>query len=972
MQIKFMEQRLEISFKQSLKDVTGGSVSGLIKQNLGLELSCRFIEAYNFEEHISSEDMKLLSSDVFCDLVAQESSFKSPLLPETWRIEIGLLPGVTDNIGMTATSAVKDKLNRSIKVYYSRVYSFSGNVDEVLCERIAALLHNPLIERYIIHAPGIVPKAYLPKVNIHKQPTVERISLSLTKAKLEELIKVRLLALSLEEMKAIKDYLKDEKVVNERKKLGLDEQITDVELEALAQTWSEHCKHKIFNAQINYDENGETHAINSIFKTFIRGATEQIKKPYVVSVFKDNGGIIKFNPQYDIAVKVETHNAPSALDPYGGALTGVLGVQRDILGTGLGANPIANIDILCFGYLDTPKPEVPKGVLHPQVIFDGVVHGVEHGGNKMGIPTVNGSIVFESGYMCRPLVYCGTIGLMPSSIDGRRTCEKVIEKGHLAVMVGGRIGKDGIHGATFSSMHIDSSTPQSVVQIGDPITQKKMQDFILVARDKLLYDAITDNGAGGISSSIGELAQISGGCEINLEKCPLKYSGLDPWEILVSESQERMTIAVSPLKLAELSELAKLYDVEITVVGKFTNSGKFHVLYGKDTVAYLDMEFLHEGVPQLKLKASWKKLTFTEPVIPDHDYLETLKQLLMRPNITTKERIIRRYDHEVKGTSIIKPIMLGPSDAAVIRPVYDSNEGLVIAHGICPRYVQDSYAMSALAFDEAIRNAIATGAKFGYLACLDNFSWPDPIQSTKTPDGEHKLGSLVRSCIALYDCATTYGVPIISGKDSMKNDYYSLEKKYSIPPTLLVTVVGKIDNISKAVSSEFKSAGAIIYILGKTRPELGGSEFYKLFGSIGNAHPHVNFEENVALYRALSSAIEEGLVQSAHDVSDGGLAVAFTESAIGLSIGAELDLAPIHNTCEGDDIDSLLFSESAGRFVVSVDPEKVARFEEVMKGTLFAKAGRVRGDKRFIIKKGTQMIINDAIENLKESYNKGI
>ncbi len=966
-----MDQRLEISFKENLRDVTGNSISSLIKRNLGMDIPCRFVEVYNFEENLNSSDMKTLSSEVFCDLVASNASFKSPLYSDTWRIEIGLLPGVTDNIGTTASSAVLDRLGKSVKVYYSRVYSLSGNVDEVLCERIASFLHNPLIERYVIHAPGAIPKAYLPIVSISKKPSVERLSLSLTKPKLEELIKTRLLALSLEEMKAIKDYLKDEKVVMERKKHGLDEQITDVELEALAQTWSEHCKHKIFNAQITYDENGETHAINSIFKTFIRGATDQIKKPYVVSVFKDNGGIIKFNHKYDVAIKVETHNAPSALDPYGGALTGVLGVQRDILGTGLGANPIANIDVLCFGYPDTKQSDLPKGVLHPKVIFDGVVHGVEHGGNKMGIPTVNGSLVFESGYMCRPLVYCGTVGIMPSEIEGRRTCEKVIKDGYLAVMVGGRIGKDGIHGATFSSMHIDSSTPQSVVQIGDPITQKKAQDFILAARDQLLYDAITDNGAGGISSSIGELAQFSGGCEIYLDKCPLKYPGLDPWEILVSESQERMTLAVSPDKINQLSALAKTFDVEISVVGKFTTSGKFHCLYNRETVAYLDMEFLHEGVPQMKLKASWKKLVFTEPVIPDHDQAEVLKKLLSSPNITTKERVIRRYDHEVKGTSVIKPIMIGPSDAGVIRPVYDSNEGLVISHGICPKFVQDSYAMSALAFDEAVRNAIATGAKFGYLACLDNFSWPDPIQSTKTPDGEYKLGSLVRSCIALYDCATAYSIPIISGKDSMKNDYYSTEKKYSIPPTLLVTVLGKIDNISKAVSSEFKSAGAIIYVLGKTRPELGGSDFYKLYGSVGNNHPNLYIEENLPLYRALSAAIEEGLVQSAHDVSDGGIAVSFAESALGLGLGAEIDLSLINNTCP-DDVDSLLYSESAGRFIVSVDPEKAARFEEVMKGTIHAKAGRVRGDKRFIIKKGAAQIINDTIENIKEAFNKGI
>ncbi|MFZ5501626.1 MAG: phosphoribosylformylglycinamidine synthase subunit PurL, partial [Candidatus Micrarchaeota archaeon] len=692
--------------------------------------------------------------------------------------------------------------------------------------------------------------------------------------------------------------------------------------------------------------------------------------PYVVSVFKDNGGIIKFTPEYDIAVKVETHNAPSALDPYGGALTGVLGCQRDVMGTGLGADPIANTDVLCFGPLDSPKEDVPKKVLHPSVISEGVIKGIEHGGNKMGIPTVNGSIIFDRDYICRPLVYCGTIGIMPAMIGERRTSEKIIEPGYLAVMVGGRIGKDGIHGATFSSMQMDSSVPQSVVQIGDPITQKKTLDMILEARDARLYEAITDNGAGGLSSSIGEMAQISGGCEIYLDKAPLKYSGLDPWEILISESQERMSLAVKPERLEELMALAKKHGVEATVVGKFTYSGRFHVLYGDKTVAYIDLEFLHEGVPQLKLKASWKKLIYPEPNIGPFDSREVLHRLLSSPNITVKESVIRRYDHEVKGMSVMKPIMGGPSDAAVIRPVYSADDGLVVSHGICPKFSQDGYAMAGLAFDEAVRNAIAVGAKFGYLACLDNFCWPDPVKSEKTPDGEQKLGTLVRACIALYDCATGYGIPFISGKDSMKNDYYSGERKYSIPPTLLVTVVGKISSIHRAVSTEFKKPGDYIYVLGTTREEMGGSEFYRLFNGVGNTTPQLYPEEHIPLYKALSAAMEDGLVASAHDVSDGGIAVAFAESALGFSLGAELDMAQA--ACETDDRSAMLFSESAGRFIVSVSPENVERFEAAMKGTVCRKAGRVRGDKRLIIKHGDAILINDAIADARESYFKGV
>jgi phosphoribosylformylglycinamidine synthase II len=963
-----MKGRIEVTAKDDVRDVVGEKTKKRIKEEFGIDLSrVRFADVYNFGTEFDDEELEEIAGSVFADSVSQRYSVKEPLFKSEWRIEIGFLPGVTDNIGKTAMTAVKEKTEKDVEIYYSRLYALSGGLGNDACKKIASLLYNSLVEKAIIHSPGAEPAAYTPKVVIKHEPDAERISLHMSVARFQQLAKDRLLALSVDEFKAIKKYFKESRVIQARKKVGLDTKITDVELEAIAQTWSEHCKHKIFNAQISYKENGEGHAINSLFKTFIKSATEQTKKPYVVSVFKDNGGIIKFNHDYDIAVKVETHNAPSALDPYGGALTGVLGVQRDVIGTGIGANPIANLDVLCFGYPD--EKDIPRGVLHPKVIYEGVVKGIEDGGNKMGIPTVNGSIVFDRNYTCRPLVYCGTVGVMPSHIGDRKTKDKKIEPGYLAVMVGGRIGKDGIHGATFSSQQIDESVPQSVVQIGDPITQKKMLDFIIEARDNRLYEAITDNGAGGLSSSVGELAQLSGGCEIYLDKCPLKYPGLDPWEILVSESQERMTLAVPEENIEKLQELAGRHDVEMTVVGKFTDSGKFHVFYGDKSVAYLDMKFLHEGLPQMKLKASWKKLLFPEPKIDDYNAANILKKLLSSPNITTKESVIRRYDHEVKGMSVIKPLMLGPCDGAVMKAVYESEEGIVISHGICPKYVQDGYAMASLAFDEAVRNSIAVGGRFGYLACLDNFSWPDPIQSKKTPDGEYKLGQLVRSCIGLYDCATSYGVPVISGKDSMKNDYYDGENKYSIPPTLLVTIVGKIDDIKKAVSSSFKKPGDIVYVLGTTREEMGGSDFYRLFGGVGNNPPQVRSDENIPLYRKLSAAMEEGVVASAHDVSDGGLAVCFAECAVGSGLGASLDLARIEAKTQNEK--ALLFSESAGRFVVSINPENVEKFEFIMRGLPAAKAGRVRGDRRLIIQREEKIIINEEVERLREAFNKG-
>lgn len=961
-----MARRLEISIKKSISDKQAEAILQKIKNELGINAEiCQYVQVYNIDFELEDREMEFIGKKVIADNVSEDYIYKNYQNLNLWRIEIGFLPGVTDNVGNTAKQAIKDALGKDTQVYFSTMIALGGEIDHKKCEQIAYSFHNPLIEKFVIHEPLTEAAPYIPKVVIKHEPEVEKIGLHVDDDKLVAFAKQRLLALNKEEIRAIKSYIRDEKVLEARKEVGLDQKITDVELEAIAQTWSEHCKHKIFNAFITYyDEKNTRHGINSLFKTFIKGATDTIKKPYLVSVFKDNGGIIKFNTTHDLAVKVETHNSPSALDPYGGALTGVLGVQRDILGCGLGALPIANLDVLCFGYLN--DLDLPKGLLSTKRIYEGVIKGVEHAGNKMGIPTVNGSIVFEKNFAYRPLVYAGTIGIMPSQIGDRKTSEKIIKNGYLAIMVGGRIGKDGIHGATFSSEYLDEHTPQSVVQIGDPITQKKVVDFIIEARDALLFDAITDNGAGGLSSSVGELAQISNGCEIYLEKCPLKYPGLHPWEILLSESQERMSIAIKKEKYDELEKLAKKHDVEISIVGKFTNSGKLHAFYKSKTVAYLDLQFLHEGMPQLKLEAKWQVKSFEEPKINETNLHKILKMLLSSPNIASKENVVRTFDHEVKAMSVIKPFMAGPSDGAVIKPFYNELEGLVIAHGICPKYVQDSYNMASLAFDEAIRNAIAVGAKFGYLACLDNFSWPDPIATDKNPDGVYKLAQLVRSCIALYDYTTMYGVPIISGKDSMKNDYRSQDKKYSIPPTLLMTVVGKIENVKKALTGEFKIPGDYIYVLGKTRDELGGSEYYKLFNGLGNSIPKVYAQENIVLYKALSDAIEEGLVKSCHDISDGGIAVAFAECAFGGSVGADLDLALLIK--ETDKEDSLLFSESAGRFIVSIAENKLAEFEKAMSGTNFARIGRVRGDKRYIIRRGEEIVINSEIAELKACW----
>ena len=977
-----MAHRIEVGFRQNMVDALGERVSKRIIEDLNIPVrDVKTIDVYTIDADLSSEQLKMVGENLFADPITQVCSYDQPLAKAfSWLIEVGFRPGVTDNVGKTSTEAIADMLKIEVGgVYTSRQYLIKGDVSREQVETIASgLLANQLIERWEIRSieewdeeKGM--DVVLPRVELEHEPEVIEIDIDLNDAELMTLSKERLLALSLEEMKAIKEYFNASKVVKGREMFGLGNKPTDVELEAIAQTWSEHCKHKIFNALIEYQEQGKTTKIDSLFQSFIKRATEEIGKEWLVSVFEDNAGVAKLNNKWNLVMKVETHNTPSALDPYGGALTGIVGVNRDPLGTGRGAKLIFNTDVFCFADPYYRK-ELPPGLLHPKRIFEGVRRGVEHGGNKSGVPTVNGSIVFDDRFLGKPLVYCGTCAIMPAKILDEESHLKKIKGGDLAVMCGGRIGKDGIHGATFSSEELHQASPTSAVQIGDPITQKKMVDFLLEARDLGLYQTLTDNGAGGLSSSIGEMAQLSGGCEIFLDRCPLKYEGLDPWEILLSESQERMTVIVSPEKIDEFISLAKRRAVEATVVGKFTNSGKFHVFYNDKTVACLDMDFFHNP-PQMKLRAKWAPPEHEEPRFGEPEELTAiLKKILSRLNVCSKEYVVRQYDHEVQGGSVIKPLVGkgndGPSDAAVIRPLLDSNEGVVVAHGICPKYGDiDTYHMTACAIDEAIRNAVSVGASLAHLAGLDNFCWCDPVQSEKTPDGEYKLAQLVRANQALYDYTVAFGVPCISGKDSMKNDYISDGVKISIPPTILFSVVGKMDDVEKAITMDAKSPGDIVYVLGITKDELGGSEFYAEHGFVGNNVPKVD-KNAIKMYHSLTKAISKGLAASCHDCSDGGLAVALAETAFAGGLGMNIDLAQVPTDGIMRD-DTILFSESQSRFVVTVPAQNKTEFEKIMNGQIFAPVGHVTGDEDFMVKGlNGKVVLRANIQELKDAWQK--
>ena len=892
--------------------------------------------------------------------------------------EIGYLPGVTDNIAHTVKEVAADLLHLKNKtgfeVYTSKIFFDATPAYNPLIERA----HTARVENGKVNlqmkAPKVVFKKRKPVINVPLQvPDEELIKIGQEGIADESDRRRGPLALDLSAMQAIREYFKK-----------LKRNPTDVELESLAQTWSEHCKHTIFANPIDDIKDG-------LYKTYIKGATNLIRKQkgsedFCVSVFSDNAGGIIFDKDFLITHKVETHNAPSFLDPFGGAITGIVGVNRDTIGFGLGAKPVANTYGFCFGeprdnrplYLDKNKRQK---MLLPSRIMEGVIKGINVGGNCSGIPTLSGFLRFDDRYRGRPLVFAGTVGLIPRKIKGRLAHEKKAKAGDYIVMVGGRVGADGIHGATFSSVATDLNSPATAVQIGDPITQKKLSDAIIKeARELNLYNSITDNGAGGLSSSVAEMAKESGGAKINLEKVPLKYPGLRSWEIWISESQERMTLAVPPKKWKTFYELMESRGVEATIIGEFTDSGKCIVIYKDKKIMDLDMEFLHNGLPKKHLHTSPSSTVVGSPLsLPRRGergevYTKMLEELLSVNNLSGFSFISEQYDHEVQASSVLKPLS-GPgrinTDAQVFRPVLNSNKGVVLSSGVYPSYGDIStYHMAACALDTAIRNTIASGGTLSHLAILDNFCWCSSNDQTRLA----QLADAVKAC---YDYAVGYGTPFISGKDSMFNDFRGYDEKgnpiaISVPPTLLISAISVMPDFYKTVSPEFKNVGDYIYLLGETNEELWASEYFKFLAkkegnnSIGNNVPKVNLEKNLKTYLALESVIQKELVASAISVTSGGLGIALTKACIGGMLGCQVSLSPIGKTYG---VDVKLFSESQGRILVSVSPKNVKSFEKIMKDIPHTKLGRVSKDNKLIITDAENKVVDTNVKKLHTIYH---
>jgi phosphoribosylformylglycinamidine synthase II len=925
--------RVEVATRPGFPDAAATKLAGEIARLLGRPIEAEWIRGYSVafapgNVPQGDADARRLHA-VLADPVLHSSKVLRaddpvpPVATGARRLDVVRRPGVMDPAAASVLRALEAVGFKPLSTRTYRAIVLRGARDAAELVRIGErCLANLLVEEVRVDPKeAVVPFAELDPAPFRR---VEVALRDADDARLMKVSKEGMLALDLSEMRAIQAHFRKE---------GRDP--TDVELETLAQTWSEHCKHKTLTSEVTLEGDGAPRRYGNLLKETIFAATQQLAKPWCLSVFRDNAGVIEFDDEFAVTFKVETHNHPSALEPYGGAGTGIGGVIRDTLGTGLGAKPILSTDVFCVGPLAMAEDELPAGTLPPRRILQGVVAGVRDYGNRMGIPTCNGAVFVHPDYRTNPLVFAGNVGLIP-----RDKIEKGARAGDCVFVLGGRTGRDGIHGATFSSLSLDASSAtvaSGAVQIGNAIEEKKLLDAVLDARDRGFFTAVTDCGAGGLSSAVGEMGETLGAA-IELAKVPLKYQGLTAGEIWISEAQERMVVAVKPERADELRALCRVHGVEATELGTFTGSGRLQLAFEGRPVADLPMEFLHHGIPKLSRRATVAKVVERDVDLPAGlDANELLLELLASPDITSKEEIVRQYDHEVLAGSVVKPMVgpgaFGPSDACVTAPRLGSRRGIAVGCGMSPTTgAIDPYAMALLSVDEAVRNVVCVGGRFDRLALLDNFAWP-------SVDDEATLGSIARCAEGCRDAALAYGTPFISGKDSLHNQTRTKDGVIRIPPTLLVSAIALMDDVTGAVTMDAKGADHLLLLVGETRRELGGSRLHQLLGIAGGRVPRVDLGKAKELHAAVAKAIATRKIRAAHDLSEGGLAVAVAELCLAGGFGAALHLASLPRPAGLDDDLALLFSESAPRYLIEVEWDDVDAVTSALAGVPHAIVG---------------------------------
>lgn len=935
-----MIQEVRVITKEGIPDSKGEEVLYEINHALNIQSveKVRTARVFRFEG-ISKNDAFYLAEQLLAEDVFQLYKINGPVIKDANVVlEVAYKPGVMNPEAASLMKSAKDLgITGLLAADSSWEYGFYGEgiSDEEIERIVKSLLVNATVEYIVNETPKTLviqgtpgPTEIIPIRNMSDE---ELMDLSRDK-----------LFLNLEEMKVIQDYF-----------IGINRDPTDCEIEILAQTWSEHCVHKTFKAKLIVDGKEK----KPLFRR-LKDATQECGHPLVLSAFVDNSGVVEFYEGLAICGKVETHNSPSAIEPYGGAMTGSGGVFRDTVGTGLGAKVLASTDMFCFAPPDTSEKDIPPGCLHPHYLLRRVVAGVRDYGNRMGIPTNNGSVHFHRDFRAKPTVIVGSYGILPAktSLKGKPL------PGDLVIALGGRTGRDGIHGATFSSGEMTDRTIDvnaSAVQIGHPIEEKRMFDAIIVARDEGLIHAITDCGAGGFASAVGEMGSETG-ANIALDRAPLKYPGLSPWEILVSESQERMVLAVAPENSGRLFEICQAYNVEATVLGEFTGDGRFTATYQGDIVMDLEMEFLHNGLPQRVMQASWKRTHFEEPPVSEiDDWAGLFNRVLGHLNVCSKEPIVRLYDHGVQGTNALPPFSgnegSGPNDAVILAPILGKPYGMFISHGLNPVLNKiEPYYGSLWAAVEAVSNAVATGANPKEMFLIDNFIWPFP--------DEESLGALDMAIDACVDFSHATGMPFISGKDSLSSTYRGKDGMViKIPPVLCISVFGRIADVFKTVSADFKKPGSLIVLVGdRNENELAGSVYYEIMGYLGNNLPKINLAAVTKVFETVYRAINSGCILSCHDISEGGLAAALSEMCFGGAMGASLKIE------EDTKLDNFLFNETAGCFLAEIqndfDPENI--FGDVP----YKVIGETTSDKFITALKSGEVLFKLSLEEMKEAW----